>query len=408
MASTLTTAPPARSLVRNPTYVTLETDEMSGGSPPYSQDQENLSCHLEVWRDISGGGEEQLGVLRSPYSTTDKRTTFDISGILRRLGHALPSAASIGISAGDPYYGEAVGLTDVYRLKHADQYGVPVVVESLTTSSDYLAIQGGLPADAVQSINYAGAAIGLHSYLYRRSDAYPFFKPVSTSQPDWLYFVALVSDDFVVTVTIHYDDGTTDVYAALTMTIEADKAYWVQSGHDQLKVSDNADPAKVVRGYNVSIIRSTGPVNVFTAFYVLDDVCPPWEKIILYHNGFGGYETVRMKGLTTYGHVVDRQIFTRTRWNDFTIEDGDVDHIRTPGSAIYNTHTGHYPAHYVNHLRQLLHGKLWLVDTLWEEQRFKRIICRTDEVDILSDDIGPAGFAISWAQAWTDDGYNVY
>jgi len=412
MASTIVTPPDAYSLIRNPVYVTLETDEMTGGSAPYTPAQDNLSCRLEVWRQLTAGfaTEEMLARLRAPYSTDDKQVTFEISRLVPRV-LALPTAASIGVSPGTPYSGEAVGLVNAIRFKHADQYGDPVTPEALTTSSGYMTIDGGLPADAIQDINWAGALIPLHSYYYKRNSAYTFVKPVGTHQPDYIYFVALVTDDIEVTVTIHYTDGTFDSYVSHTIAVTADKAYWTQSGYDQLKIDDNADVLKVVRGYDVSLIRVTGPQNAFTAFYVLDEICPSWERTILYHNGFGGYETVRMKGITRYTHQVDREIFERTRWIDFDIQTGTIDDIRTFGSPVFNTHTGHYPAYYVEHLRQLLHGKLWLVDTdlsALSSYRFKRLINQTSSVEIRSDEPAADGFAITYRHAWDDDGFNVF
>ena len=410
MASSIVTAPAEKALIRNPIYVTLETSLMSGGSPPYTPDEDNLSCRLEVWRDVDAG-EEMLARLKAPYSTDDKQVTFDISRLLPRV-IALPTPESIGISPGDPYSGEAEGLTDVYRLKHADQYGDPVTPEALTTSDDYLAIHGGVPADALQSISFAGALIGLHSYYWKRHDAFTFLKPVSTSQPDWIYFVALVTDDVEVTVTIHYTDGTFESYVSHTIAVEANRAYWTQAGHDQLKIADNADPDKTVNGYDVSLVRVTGMQNAFTAFFVLDDMCPSWEKFLLYHNGLGGYESVRMKGITEYGHEVSRETFERTRWTDFDVETGEFDDTRVLGGPVFNTHTGHYPAYYVEHLRQLLHGKLWIIDTdlgeILNDWRFKKIRVDTTQLRIRTDVPAADGFAITYRHGWLDDGFNIF
>lgn len=285
-----------------------------------------------------------------------------------------------------------------------------IPADELTVSDDYLAISGGLPADAIQEINLAAAVIGLHSYYYKRASSHTFFKPVAAHQPDWIYFIALLTGDIEVTVTRMYSDGTTDFYVAVTIPVEANKAYWVQAGHDQLKVPIDSNPAKTVVGYSVSLIREAQ--NAYTAFYVLDDMCPSWERFILYHNGFGGYETVRMKGITKYAHRVGRETFERTKWTDFTIEAGNIDQIRTSGNAVFNTHTGHYPSFYIEHLRQLLHGKMWLIDlelgTVDNTYRFKRIMCETNQVDLRTDEPAADGFAITYAHAWKDDGHNVY
>lgn len=407
MASTLITAPPEHAFTRTPIWVTIESDLFTGSAGAYVPSEDNLSCRLEVWRD---------GVMilrtKAPYSTIDKRATFDISGALRRDTAFLPSDASIGISGSDPLYAEAVLLTDVYSIKHADQYGSPVVAETLTEEGDYLAIQGGLPADAIQDINWAASAIALHSYFYLRNSSFIFRKPVSKMQPDWIYFVGLVTDDFQVVVTIAYDDGTTDEYDSTLMAITADTGYWLQSGYNQLKVDTNADPAKTVIGYSVSIIRVTGMQNVFTAFYVIDDVSPSWEHCILMANGMGGYESVRMKGVTRHGHDVERESFQRTRWNDFSIAKGEFQDLRVKGSPTFNVHTGHYPVYYLEHLRQLLHANLWAIDTdlvLLNEYRFKKLrVLSTSLGDFRSSVPGANGISLAYRHAWDDDGFNIY
>jgi len=411
MAASLVTAPAERNMIRTPIYITIESGQMSGTEAPYTADQDNLYCVCEVWEDPPSGDPVLLARLRAPYSTDDKRVTFDIAPLIPRT-LSLPSAASIGISPSTPYHDEADDLTKRIYLKYADAYGIPVVAETLTQSDTFLCINGGLPADAVQDINWPGALLGLHSYFYKRADAYPFRKPVSMMQPDWIYYVSQVADDISIVVTIHYGDGTYDTYTAISaITLVEDKGYWIQSGYNQLKVDDHADTSKDVVGYDVSLIRATGGQNAFTAFYIIDDECPSWERYLLYQNGMGGYETVRLKGIMRHSHEVQRDRFERTRWSDFSITDGVTDDLTTFGGPVFTAHTGHYPSWYLDHLRQLLHGKLWIIDTDLSgigEYRFKRILCDTNSVDIRSDRPGPGGFSFTYRHAWKDDGYNVY
>ncbi len=100
----------------------------------------------------------------------------------------------------------------------------------------YLAINGGLPADAVQDVNTAGAAIGLHSYYYKRDSGYVFRKPVARHEPDYVYFIALETGDIVVTVTRNYDDATSDFYNAMTIAVVAGKTYWLRQAMINLRL----------------------------------------------------------------------------------------------------------------------------------------------------------------------------
>lgn len=411
MAASLVTPPAEKNMIRTPIYITIESGQMSGAEAPYTLDQDNLKCVCEVWYEPLAGDDYMLDRLIAPYSTDDKRVTFDIASLIPR-SISLPSAASIGVSGGDPIGEAALYITHRIYLKYADAYGIPLVDEELTETDTYLCIDGGLPADAVQDINWIGPLLGLHAYYFKRNSAYTFRKPVSTEQPDWIYFVSQVADDVDIVVTIHYSDGTYAFYTAKEgMAVVINRGYWVQSGYDQLKVDDHADPDKTVIGYDVSLIRQTGSVNAFTAFYVLDTECPSWPKYLLYQNAMGGYETVRLKGITRYGHEVQRVRFERTRWTDFSIQEGLTDELSVKGSPTYNSHTGHYPAWYLNHLRQILHGKVWIIDTDLSaigEYRFKRVIVDTNSIEVHSDTPGPGGFSFTYRHAWKDDGFNVY
>ena len=66
MAATLITAPQNYNFTRNPIWIVLETDQMSGVSAPYTVDVDNLRCHVEVWRDVLAG-EEKLGSISGIY-----------------------------------------------------------------------------------------------------------------------------------------------------------------------------------------------------------------------------------------------------------------------------------------------------------------------------------------------------
>lgn len=385
---------------------------MTGSEPPYESSESNLYCQLQVVEMVGGDPARTLTTLRAPYSTTDKRVTFDIHKIFPRIT-SLPTAQSIGVSPTTPYSGEAEGIVMEYRLDHAQMYGTPPEAESVVESDTFIAIQGGVPADAIQNINFAGSLIGLHSYFYKRSSAFTFRKPVSPDQPDWIYFVSLVEDIIEVTVTRHFDDGTYDSFKSHEIEVEPNKAYWTQSGYEQLKIKYDPPPGKEIVGYDVSLIRKTGPVNAFTVLYVLDMNCPSWERYLLMHNGFGGYESVRMKGKTNFSHQVLRESFERTRWNDFSTEQGTIEDISTSGGSVWVSHTGHYPVWYLNHLRQLLQGNLWRIDqdlsAELNQHRFLKIQCLTNSAELYRDDpSGAEGFAIQYRDAWRDDGYNVF
>ncbi|HZV71650.1 MAG TPA: hypothetical protein VFG10_18995 [Saprospiraceae bacterium] len=404
MPSTIITAPNPYNLTRNPIFVTVESSEFTGSAGAYIPSQPNLSCRLEIWR-VDSGGDVLIDTLRGPYSSIDKRITFDVSKCIPRVPEfAIPSEFSISVVA-TPQYAEAVGMTIEFYFKHADQYGDPVTPEALETSDTYLAIHGGLPADHVQSLPFGGYGIGMHSYYFKRDSAAVFLKPVSPEQPDWIYFISLVSSDIRVEVTVRYDDGTSSFYNSVLMDeITAGKAYWVQSGYEQLHVADHLTVGKTPIGYNVSLQR--GITNFFTVFYVLDQICSPWERVMLMYNGFGGFESVRFRGPVRHADRVERETFRRTRWTDFTIRDGDINDFRTEGTPIVTLNTGQYPVWYINHLRQLIRGQLWMIDV--EEMRFKRIRCETNALDLYDESAPPYNIEITISNAYLDDGFNIY
>lgn len=402
--------PPAeRAFTRNPIFVGMESDRFDGVDPPFSPNQPNLYASLDVYEKI-GADLILLGPCVSPYSSQDKRTDFDIANLFPKRV-ALPTAASIGISGGDPYSGVASGICMKYVMKYTDKFGEPPVADELITSDEYLAIYGGVPEDSIQNINWAGSIIPLHTYLYKRNDAFIFRKPVAPHQPDWLYFVSVFEGNIIVKVRIEYNDGTYTLYDSHTIAVVENTAYWTQCGHDQLKIPAHIEDDKVVAGYQVSFIREDTEQNAYTAFFVIDDICPSWERFLLMHNGIGGYESVRMKGVGRHGHRVSREKYRKTKWKDFNVQTGTIGQTRVPGSPTINVHTGHYPHYYLEHLRQMLHAHIWMIDLDLAEvgsYRFLRYMCETDSIDLYTDEPAPDGFALTLSKAWEDDGFNIF
>ena len=67
---------------------------------------------------------------------------------------------------------------------------------------------------------------------------------------------------------------------------------------------------------------------------------------------------------------------------------------------------------YIEHLRQLLHGKLWIIDTdlgeILNDWRFKKIRVDTTQLRIRTDVPAADGFAITYRHGWLDDGFNIF
>lgn len=348
------------------------------GSDPYNE--ENLRGVLQILtEDFASSEVTSLIKLEGAYNIYDSRTAYNLRNLMPVEPH-LPDTDQIGAAGSFTYnFTVAQQAYKVYYLRYADKYGDPIASEGLQKyPAAFYALAGGSPG---YSHRIFGTATG--GYVCR---TYPdsFRKPVAWDQPDWVYWFpdqTYLSQS--VSYVAYYKDGTSDVRSvALSggpLTVPGFQLYYLPCGPAQLGITDTD-----IWAYDFRVGQSFSSSYNLVIRYILEPDCHPWQKVIAFFNGLGGIETVAMRGKGLENYETAKDTFVQARWNDFTTDEGTLQHFNQQGHTVYEFNTGWISQEYAGYLRQLLLGPIWLVDQ--DNQRFLRLLANTDSINVQEDD----------------------
>lgn len=368
--------------------------------------QPNLTGVVRVIDLADPDAEDELLSLQAPYDAATSQVTFDLRGAFDWLAPALPSTASIAPNSGSPLLtGLASGTVGHARIRYADRYGAGTpAAESMLPSDPFWVIYGGLSADTTGDFPYSEALFWLHNYRLRGSID-PFWKPVAKGQPDWLYFFANEETGYTINVHLYWSDGTETNYVPSSsgLTIAAKTVKWVQAGYTQLKLG-GITPAttgiEIVR-YKVQII--SGDHAIAEAGFEPDCAEHPWNISLMMDNGLGGMETVWLKGKAAWKYSVERDQYLRA---PNAASEAELDTFLASGSHIIEVSTGWHERFYIEHLRQLLFAKLWIVDKA--NSRFIPVVMDTKTFDVGEDDQDLFALTFSLKYAISETAFNNF
>lgn len=395
MASSLIQTPQSVSLDQDPIWIIIETDEITSGTP----DQENLSCYVEVWDATL---DEKMVSLNASYDLITKRCEINLRSILN-LSPALPTESSIVHNVLGIEHGETSENIMKYKIKHADKYGSPATIESLDTSSDYYVIHGGRSKGSSDFSPMSGPGIGLHKY--RGPSGNLFEKPLTIDQPEWLYFFNGNNTDFEIKVTFYYTDGTNESVSPSAWDFNAVQytIHWIHCGYRQLDLGNYVDPGKTLYKYKVEVIAHGLDLVAYQEYKILEDYHDHVMHLMV-PNGFGGCESVRMRGKRKLESSMDKEFTDQPEWIDTTIQSGTMSAVNQFGTNGILLNTGFHSEEYIFHLRQILRGDVWLVNL--ESNRFEKYKVTTSSIVYKDDDEQLFSFEIELESAFFESNFN--
>ena len=400
MAASIVTSPASRSTSLDPIFFQFQTTLVDGSGAPTV---DNLSNFVEIWQEPDGDAAAKIVSLTHAYGT-DKRTYVDAHAALNLKPH-LPTPATITPDA-TVATGIAKNAFRKFYLKYADRYGSPPTPETLATSANFYAIFGSLGLDTTGAFFNQAQIIKCHNHV--RPDKSLFWKPISHDQPDWAYFYMKSDRNLSAEVLVTYFDGTTSTFTALAAADYAvDKLYWIEAGFRQLQVDTNLAVGKTEADvYRYELRLRTTSLVLATFRYQLDCPCHPWNKYLLLSNGLGGCESVWLKGITSLGYEGERHSLERPRWVGANPQDGLMANYAAQGQHTYEANTGWHSIHYIRHLRQLLLGDIWLIDT--QNNRFLKMMADTTSFKLEEDDQQLFSLEFKFKAAWKDQAFNSF
>jgi len=366
----------------------------------------NLAALVEIWQ--SGpefNDESRIHTLVATYDAATGQTEFNLKGLFP-TAPALPAENSIGPVVSLTWrHGDADTAAILYYLRLADRYGIPAVAEALVrTESTYTALHGARPED---HDNYSpiGFVRPLHGY---RQAGGVFRKPVTDVQPDWFYILANAElTDCRVEFDVTWDNGaeTTETPSVDIGTLEANKAHWIRSTPFDAGAYTPPAAGALPWYYTFKLIGNagSGEVTLAEVYYIIRP-CTPFDIYLLMDNGLGGCESVLCHGKTAFGFEASRESARMARSSSFNLRDAELINFNAEGQKAFSLNTGWHDLYYIEHLRQLLLGDVWLIDT--NLKRFLRLLVDTDSITTHEHDGDLYSLSINVKTGWLDSGQN--
>ncbi len=342
-----------------------------------------LSAVLKLYKQNYGGGESAIVTLNAPFDINTASVAFDLHRVFALEPH-LPTTLSISTLA----TGVATKAFNRYYYRYGERKGVPAVATKLAKGTESSVIYGGKAG--VNFALYPPSATIFNCHNYRKSDYFVWTKPVTKDQPDWLYFFVRQTLSpaylYYFRVVVLWTDGSSSNHDLAPIVPEDRTMYWISAGYTQLGLGSLTPPsvdAEIV-SYNCYLKESGSATSYHLgAFYVECD-CGPWNNFLLMDNGVGGLETVWCQGKKKTTYTAERETARRVKWTDFDKSIGDVIPIQAEGQTVLEINTGWHDIEYIQHLKQLLLGELWLVDSI--NSVFIKVAMDTKSLEIMEDD----------------------
>lgn len=373
---------------------------------------DNLTAYLQVFEAAADPNDDvRIVSLHAPFELSTAQAAFDLKDLIR-LAPALPLRTTIGgiVSLTWPH-DEATGAWIKYYLRYAEKSGVPAVSSALIKSDFYYMLHGGKRGNYLTDVGSLSAAKLLHSYT--REDGVTFQKPIGGDQDDWVYiWTKQAITDCYVELQITWDNGdvTTETPGYDPFDLDQYKAYWFSAGTAQINFASFTPPSGATEpvAYNWRLMGSwgisTGVLIAQVRFRIFCQ-CHPWNLYLLLDNGVGGCESVHVRGRIKTKYEVERDTARRLRWTDYSAAIGDLFTFNAEGQQLFEINTGWHEKYYVEHLRQLLIGDLWLIDTV--NERFLRVLCDTKSIEVHEDDQQLHSLTLTLRAAWLDANYHL-
>jgi hypothetical protein len=372
---------------------------------------DNLRALVEVWEDTGTlATDTRLATLHAPYLLPAGTTALNIHAAFSTLKAHLPTTNTIAPGlVTSPLWGHATSAYLKYYLRYADKYGTPAVAESLARSEDsYYAYMGAISADSS-----ALATTPLrHNYATRNKTT--LVKPITQSQPDWMYWVCPVGVTGVyLQVQVFWSDGTestVDPFDTDLLAVEENQLYWFATSWRSLKMSTltpepGSPEGTYITGYRVSLTTGGLMLGVHSVTYELrysyfSDI------YLVFSNGMGGCESVGFLGKNVENYDTKSEIYDKPRAQGWTAVDGDLALLSAEGRRTWVVNTGwHTGTDYLVHLRQLQLSDAWMIDI--KRQKFLRVIVEPGEIEVNPDDETLYSLEFQISAAWKDSTANV-
>lgn len=343
----------------NPTITSAVTGFSAGGGVTTTEEfQTNFSALCQVYAETVWQSNEYQKIAEELTDPEEDGTLlFQFEDILWPVtGIDLPDPANII---------KCINLLKKYYIRYAEQYGDVETVHLLGNSaqSTLLVLMAGLsyqkfPGNAFLS-DYFTATSG-RLFLTNQ----PRTKYVNKIGLEFLYYYNdQTTGDLDLMLVINYTDGTSSSPASCAsitldvLTFTGAQVYAFPAGYAQIGVDSVADPAKIIKNYQLHV-EHTGTGNTSETFTFTVAQVPYYNnRYFMFRNSFGGFDCLWCTGVTSKGIDITREMGSRVPAPDYAGTDQQFFQLSAWFQNTGDINTGYKSTNgkaYIDYLQELL------------------------------------------------------
>jgi len=240
-------------------------------------------------------------------------------------------------------YSFSFPISDVYRkvdnaiMKYAvafsEGWGIPFVEKRVIHSSDFFALNGEIPQEKLIELNLMNTN-WFDNLRFNKEfiSLSPYEKLSSINTPEKIWFLAY--DDFVpdteetekfqIKCNINFTDGTSAVYYPVNgdnQTMNLFEIFEFNCGYAALNIQNfvnTSHSGKVVASFTFQLLMNKVVISEEKKF-TIDYRNNTYQRIFIFKNALGFYETLRLTGKAVVSNSAERQSYINNAPNPFEV-----------------------------------------------------------------------------------------
>jgi len=239
-----------------------------------------------------------------------------------------------------------------YRLTYGELYDD--TVRRLSEASVYRAIIGTFDYKMIAGLNGQQYSFTDFITTYKSFLTWqPTSKKINRTQPEKLFFLVFNNvASLELHIKVYFTDGTDsgDQELVTIAGVSRYDVYELMVGYNQIDFTKIN--AKAVSSYEIWLEDNAGNIQSQTRTYTIDPRSYRNERIFLFRNSFGGYDTLRATGRKKHTNEYERLILEKNLAN-FTLQE----QYQVLEQSVFSINTGWLSFAQRNWLRELLISK---------------------------------------------------
>lgn len=381
---TATVTPREHNFSNDPIYIEVETSLMSGAEAPYTPDEDNLWCEINVVTKGAGDIVDQTMKFRNPYSRYNKTARIDLSGVISIASEA-PSNNLLEATPGI-LVTSVLNHVRTVEVSVADAFGIPLEPDTPVDLDPFKVVKGGTKY-------YQGFGDPItEALLYNGIDEYGkvIVKQVRKDQPEVLCFYVHEAKDIYVNIQVYFKDGTISgenfiaTVSAVANVVNIIQCGWNQLDIDSILTDDLNVTQDEVEYYKIILGDLDTGDGLNYAVYQLDDRIVSRDTYLAFGNGIGGVEIARFSGKHRKNINASSDLAVKPPTVNINWANDPIYKTNASAHESVTLNSGYISKGEADKLGQMMLGEAYLVDNA--RKRFYKVYIQAVNMPVWDDD----------------------